>query len=104
MKYAVETVCVWVCVCVCVWVCVCVCVCGGEGQLVSECPPEAPPIVGESSQTPPLVEEVPFLNTYMSRIEQNSWSWIRSGLEIKNYCAGEDQQQFNRLIVFCSEK
>jgi hypothetical protein len=48
-------------------------------------------------QTLPLVEEeAPFLNTYMSRSEQKTWSWIPMGLETKNYSAGEDQQQFNR--------
>jgi hypothetical protein len=58
-----------------------------------------------SSQMPPLVQEVaPFLNTYMSRMEEKYWSWIPTGLEIKNYCFSEDQQQFNRLTVFCSEK
>jgi hypothetical protein len=36
------------------------CVCGGEGQLVSECRLESPPVerqVTSNSQTPPLVEE-----------------------------------------------
>jgi hypothetical protein len=49
-----------------------------------------------SSQTPSLVEEeAPLLNTYVSRREQKTWSWIPTGLETKNYCAGEGQQQFN---------
>jgi hypothetical protein len=53
--------------------------------------------VTSSSQTPPLAdEEAPLLNTYISRREQKSWSWISPGLETKNYCAGEAQQQFNR--------
>jgi hypothetical protein len=33
---------------------------------------------------------------YMFRAEQKSWSIIPTGLETKNYCAGEGQQQFNR--------
>jgi hypothetical protein len=47
--------------------------------------------------TPPLVEEeAPFLNTYMSRREQKSWSWVSRRPEARNDCAGEGQQQFNR--------
>jgi hypothetical protein len=55
--------------------------------------------VTSSSQTPPLAEEeAPFLNTFMSMIEQKSLSWIPTGLETKNCCAGDDQQQFNRPL------
>jgi hypothetical protein len=46
------------------------CVCVREGQLVSECPLESPPVEGEGAvvvRTPPLVEEeAPFQNTYNS--------------------------------------
>jgi hypothetical protein len=29
--------------------------------------------------------------------------WIPAGHETKNYCAGEDHQQFNRLTNLCTE-
>jgi hypothetical protein len=48
------------------------------------------------SQKPLVEEEAPLLNTYMSRREQISWSQIPKKTEAKNYCNGEDQQQFNR--------
>jgi hypothetical protein len=49
--------------------------------------------------TPPLVEkEAAFLNTYMCKREQKSWSWILRRPEAKNDCAGEDQQHFDRTI------
>jgi hypothetical protein len=61
---------------------------------------ESPPVEGavtSISYTPPLVEEeAQLLNTFMSRREQKSSSWIPTGLETKNYYAGEGQQHFNR--------
>jgi hypothetical protein len=37
-----------------------------------------------------------FSNTYMSRIENKSWSKVSTRPEAKNNCAGEGRQQFNR--------
>jgi hypothetical protein len=48
-----------------------------------------------SSHTPPIVEkEAPF-KTH-STLKIKILSWVPTGLETKNYCAGEAQQQFNR--------
>jgi hypothetical protein len=57
--------------------------------------------------TAPLVEdETPLLNTYMSKREQEYWSYVLTKPEAKNDCAGEDHQQFNLptdwdTIIFC---
>jgi hypothetical protein len=67
-----------------------------EGQLMSA-RSSHPQEKGSDSHTPsPVEEEAPLLNTYTSRREQKSWSWIPSRLNTKNSFAGEDQQQFNR--------
>jgi hypothetical protein len=29
-------------------------------------------------------------------LKRKTWSWVSKGLEINNYCAGEDQQQSDR--------
>jgi hypothetical protein len=40
--------------------------------------------------TPPLVEEeAPLLNTYMSRREKRTWSWVSRRSEVRNDSAGE---------------
>jgi hypothetical protein len=43
-------------------------------------------------------EEAPFLNSYMSRREQNSWSWISRSPEARNDCAGEAQQPISTQL------
>jgi hypothetical protein len=62
-------------------VCLCVCVCAGNGQLVSDCTLESPPVErerGVSIRTPPLVEEeAPFRNTQKSRKEQSYGHGLR---------------------------
>jgi hypothetical protein len=64
---------------------------GGQ-QWVSEWLPA--PITHSSTQTPPVVEvEAPLLNKHMPRKEHKSLSWIPTG---SNYCAGENQEQFNK--------
>jgi hypothetical protein len=66
--------------------------CTGEGQQQS-----IRQDVSSSNHTSRLVEDmIPLLNMYMSGREQNSWSRIPTGHEIKNYSADE-AQQFNRL-------
>jgi hypothetical protein len=61
---------------VCVCVCARVCACGGEGQLVSECPLESPPVEGE---WPVIIRPLlslkrrPHFKTRKSI--GNKWSW-----------------------------
>jgi hypothetical protein len=50
----------------------------------------------EKLTTPLIKEEAPFINMYISRTEQKSWSWISRRPEARNNYAGEGQQQFNR--------
>jgi hypothetical protein len=62
-------------------------------------------MTSRSQASPLLEEEDQLLNTHMSRREQKSWSWFPTGLETKNYCAGEGQQQFSRSAnrpTFCN--
>jgi hypothetical protein len=45
--------------------------------------------------SPPRSEGLNSKHVYMFRREQKSWTWIPTGLETKNHCTGEGQQQFN---------
>jgi hypothetical protein len=49
-------------------------------------------------QTPPLVEEeAPFKNTKVILERIQIWSWVPTGPETKNDCAGEGQQHITAL-------
>jgi hypothetical protein len=41
------------------------------------------------------VEEIKSLNMYMSRGEQETWSWMSRRPEARNDCAGERRQQLS---------
>jgi hypothetical protein len=43
---------------------------------------------------PVIKEKAQLLNTHMSRRKQKSGLWISTRPEVRNDCAGEDQQQF----------
>jgi hypothetical protein len=59
-----------------------------------------------SDQHPPVVEEeAQFKNMQRSWKEQKTWSGVRTGLETKTDCAGEDQQRSvlpRTSLLFCS--
>jgi hypothetical protein len=48
-------------------------------------------------------KRIPHFKTYNSLERTEIWSWVLTGPEIKNDCAGEDQQQFTGLEVDNSE-
>jgi hypothetical protein len=51
-------------------------------------------VVASSSQTSPHIEEqAPFQKSWE---EKKNGHGVPTGLETKNYCAGESQQRFNR--------
>jgi hypothetical protein len=53
--------------------------------------------VTRSSETPPLGEHEPNFQTHKILRRIKIWSWVPTGSETKNDCAGEDQQQFSGL-------
>jgi hypothetical protein len=73
------------------------CVRGGKGQLVSECPLEPSPVVGQW-----LVVVRPLLSSKRRAISKlvkvwertKYWSWLLMELKTKIDYAGQDQQQF----------
>jgi hypothetical protein len=69
-------------------------------HLVTEYPLEKRPVEGKWPAAPrglaSLKRSPHLINTYMCGREQKFWSWIPTGLETKNYCAGEGQKRCNR--------
>jgi hypothetical protein len=75
------------------------CVCWGEGQAVSECPLESPPVEGERpvAVRPFLsLRRKPHFRTRKSFVKNKNMATGLKVPETKTDCAGEDHQQFTR--------
>jgi hypothetical protein len=55
--------------------------------------------VTSSSQTPPLIEEGALFQNTQKLERTKLWSWVPTGPETKNDCAGQDQQHW--IGLYC---
>lgn len=56
-----------------------------------------------SSKNHPLIEEKAIFQTCKEVAKRKLWSWVPTGLEPQNYCAGEDQEQFTQWTASWSQ-